>query len=167
MVFETVRAGVRDARLDSNEHSQLERLIRVADVFRHKRKKNPSRRAIDTAPTKKIEKKVKCRLPTRRHRNVFRTNRPPELLAQQIREGLQHTRIAPGRIVDRQCAPQQGRIGRDLFHAGFPYSLHFRDVCGISSSQHQRGRADAGERLAQIVHEAFDSAATGESPTEC
>ena len=167
MVFETMHAGVRYAGLDSSEHSRLERLIGVADVFRHERKKNPSKRAIGTATTKKIEKKVKRRLPARRHSNILRPNRPPELLAQQICEGLQHTRIAPGGIVDRQRAPQHGRVSHDLFHAGLPYSLHFRDVRGIPSSQHQRGRTDAGERLAQIVHEAFDSAATGEIPTEC
>ena len=143
MVFEAVRAGARNAGLDSGEHSRLECLVCVADIFRHEREKNAAGRSIGTAAAEKIEKKVKCRLPTGRHRNVLRAYRPPEFLAKQIGEGLQHTRIATGRIVDRQRATQHGRVGCDLFHARFPDSLHFRNVRGISPSQHKRGGTDS------------------------
>ena len=167
MVFEAVRTGAGDPGLNSNEHPGFERLVCIADVFRHEGKENATRRSIPATTPEKIEEEIKCRLPSGSHRDVFRPHRPPELLTQQTCEGLQNACIATRRIVNRQRAPQHSRVGSDLLHAGFPHGLHFRDVRGISSPEHERGRADARERLAQVVHEAFDSAAAGEIPTKC
>jgi hypothetical protein len=59
MVFEAVRPGAGDAGLDSGEHSRLERLVRIADVFRHEREKNTADSPITTATSEKIEEEVK------------------------------------------------------------------------------------------------------------
>ncbi|NBR12462.1 MAG: hypothetical protein EBU00_09755, partial [Alphaproteobacteria bacterium] len=44
MVFEAMRAGARNARLDSGKHSRLEGLVCVTDVFRHEREENAAGR---------------------------------------------------------------------------------------------------------------------------
>ena len=82
MVFEPMRPRAGNTGLRSQECPRLERLVRIADVFRHEGKEDPPlfpRRAVGRLSREEVEELEEGGLAARSDCDVFRSDGPSEL----------------------------------------------------------------------------------------
>ena len=150
-------SGDLDAGLQRGEGIPLQRLVGVADVFRHEGEEDPALAPIGRAAREEVEELEECGLSSGCDGDVLRTEGPSELTPQKAGQRLQASHIATWRIIDGKGAAQHRRIGDDLLHPLFPDLFHRGYMGGITSSQHERGRiGGCRQGISQIGHQVID-----------
>ena len=165
VIFECVRPGFFDERAEGLEYSAFQRLVRIADIFRHERKKDFSLLAIRALPAEEIEEQKECGLPAWRDGNIFRSDRPSVFLPEKFRQPSDAIGISARRIVNGEGAAECRGIADNFFHTPAPDFLHGRNVRRVSTSEHVHRGARCGQRVAKVIHQLLNAAAACQHPS--